>query len=139
MGIFNFDVRFINFKLFIDKKEGKMAFSEEKIKRAVLKLEQSAGWIKFLGVVQLIYGIITAITLVGILWIWLGLVLIKAANNLRMAKEGDEEALIEASSNLSTFFTVWGIVGLIGLIIGVVGIVIWLIVAGTIMSQSMAS
>ncbi len=116
-----------------------MAFSEDKVKRAILKLEQSAGWIKFLGVLQLIYGILTAITLVGILWIWLGLVLIKAANNLRMAKQGDEEALVEASSNLSTFFTVWGIVGLIGIIVAVVVLVVWLIFAGAMISSGFSS
>ena len=113
-----------------------MAFSEDKVKRAVLKLEQSAGWIKFLGVVQLIYGILTAITLVGILWIWLGLVLIKVANNLRLAKEGDDESLVEASQNLSTFFTVWGIIALLVIAIVVLGIILYfLIFAGAVMSN----
>ena len=113
-----------------------MAFSEDKVKRAVLKLEQSAGWIKFLGVVQLIYGILTAITLVGILWIWLGLVLIKVANNLRLAKEGDDESLVEASQNLSTFFTVWGIIALLGIAIIVLAIIIYFFIfAGAVMSN----
>jgi len=113
-----------------------MAFSEDKVKRAVLKLEQSAGWIKFLGVVQLIYGILTAITLVGILWIWLGLVLIKVANNLRLAKEGDDESLVEASQNLSTFFTVWGIIALLGVVIVVLAIIIYFFIfAGAVMSN----
>lgn len=113
-----------------------MAFDEDKVKRAILKLEQSAGWMKFLGIVQLIYGILTAITLVGILWIWLGLVLIKASNNLRLAKDGDEESLIEASQNLSTYFTVWGIIAIIGVAITVIVMIIYLfVVAGAVMSN----
>ncbi len=116
-----------------------MSFSEEKVKRAILKLEQSSGWMKFLGVLQLIYGIITVLTIIGILWIWLGLVLIKAANNLKMAKEGDEEALVEASSNLSTYFTAMGIVALVGLVIGLIVGIIWLFVAGSLMTQGMVS
>ena len=116
-----------------------MAFSEEKVKRAILKLEQSAGWIKFLGIMQLIYGVLTAITLVGILWIWLGLILIKVANNLRLAKEGDEDAFVEASQNLATYFTIWGVLAVIGIAIAVIVILIWIIFAGAMWSQMASS
>ncbi len=109
-----------------------MGFSEEKIKRGILKLEQSAGWIKFLGIVQLIYGVLTAVTLIGILWIWLGLVLIKVANNLRLAREGDDEAFVEASQNLSTFFTVWGVLVVIGIGIAILVVIVWVLFFGAL-------
>ena len=125
----------MDLNLNFNKMEDVVAYSEENIKRAVLKLEQSAGWIKFLGIIQLIYGVLTAVTLVGILWIWLGLVLIKVANNLRLAKEGDDEAFVEASQNLATFFTVWGVLAVIGIVIAVIVILIWIIFAGGMWSQ----
>ena len=107
-----------------------MTLSEEKVKIAVRKLEQSAGWIKLLGIVQVIYGVLTAVAIVGILWVWLGLVLIKVSNNLRLAREGDEQALVEASQNLATYFTAWGIIALVGAAIAAIAIVLWIIFTG---------
>lgn len=113
-----------------------MGYSEEKIKRGILKLEQSAGWIKLIGILQIIYGVITLISLVGILFIWLGLILIKVSNNLRLAKEGDDEAFVEASQNLSTYFTVLGILTLISIVVVLLVILVWFfLAAGAMWSQ----
>ncbi len=91
-----------------------------------LPLYESKGWIKFLGVIFIIYGIISILTIVGALigWLplWIGIVLNKAAKAADSAHvTGSADTLREALLKLKTFFTIYGVLVLIGLIL----IVIW--------------
>lgn len=85
----------------------------------------SKNWIRFLGVIMIIYGIFTALTLVGILiaWlpIWLGVLLMKTASRIENAHTlGDRYAMIGAQETISRFFSIYGVLALIGIILGAV-------------------
>jgi len=61
-----------------------MQTSETVVERLLVLAGQSRGWLKFIGLLSLIYGIITALTIVGILiaWlpIWMGVLLFQAGS-----------------------------------------------------------
>jgi hypothetical protein len=106
---------------------------EEKdlIQELSIPIYQSKGWMKFLGVMLIIDGVISIFTIVGILWcwlfIWLGVLLFKAANSVELAQlHGEKMQLIESLRKIKTFFTINGVLMLIGLIF----LVIMLIVTG---------
>lgn len=91
----------------------------------------SKGWIKFVGVMLIIQGILTALTVFGIIicWIpiWLGVLLFQSSGKIELAyKQGDKTNLIESLSKLKTYFTVTGVLYLITLI----GTLVALIVTG---------
>ena len=91
---------------------------------------QSKSWIKFLGILMLIYGIFVALSIVGIIiaWlpIWLGILLMQVASRIEQAQQmGDKVALIKAQNSLSTYFTVYGVLALIGLIIFAVMMIVF--------------
>jgi hypothetical protein len=95
------------------------------VKEVSYPLFSSKGWIKFLGILMLVYGIFMAISIVGIIiaWlpIWLGVLLLQTGSRLEQAQLiGNKEMMIKAQNSLSTYFTVYGVLALIGLIIGVV-------------------
>lgn len=91
-----------------------------------LPLAQSKGWMKLLGVMMIIYGIMIALSLVGLIiaWlpIWIGVLLFQAASAVEQAQlEGEAEALLRALGKLKTYFTITGVLMLIGIILGVTG------------------
>jgi len=99
----------------------------EKIQSLALPLFESKGWIRLLGVLAIVYGVLVAFTIVGIIiaWlpIWMGVLLYKASTSVETAfRDGDEAALIECFVKLKTFFTIQGVLALIGLVVA--GIVI---------------
>ncbi|MGC8893931.1 MAG: DUF5362 family protein [candidate division WOR-3 bacterium] len=88
------------------------------------------GWLKFLGIMMIIMGIPSALMLVGILYIWLGVVLYQASSRAQqflVSKSSDD--LAEFASKLKTYFLVTGILSLIGIIMGVIGGCIYAIIA----------
>lgn len=92
-------------------------------------LFEAKGWLKFLGVLLIIYGVIMIFTIVGIIicWlpIWMGLLLMKTATGVEAAQTGgDKNSLLTAMSKLKTFFTIQGILALIGIIFAVVTMII---------------
>lgn len=91
------------------------------IREASLPIFQSKGWLKLLGVLSIIQGIMAALTLVGIViaWlpIWIGVVLYQSATTIESAHvSGDKEMLRRALDKLKLYFTIQGILTLIGLI-----------------------
>jgi len=95
------------------------------VKEVSYPLFSSKGWIKFLGIIMLIYGIIGALSVVGIIiaWlpIWIGVLLLQTSSRIEQAQlTGDRQSMIKAQNSLSTYFTVYGVLALIGLIIAVV-------------------
>ena len=92
-------------------------------------LYQVKGWIKFIGVVLLVAGIIYAITIIGLIvaWlpIWLGVLLIQVSNRINDAHLADQErSLWDVLWKLKTFFKVLGMATLIYLILVALGIAI---------------
>jgi len=83
---------------------------------------QSRGWLKLIGIVSIVQGILVALSVVGILvaWlpIWMGVVLYRAATSAENAqRNGQKSELTESLNNLKTYFTINGVIMLIGLII----------------------
>ena len=102
---------------------------------------QSKGWLKFLGVLSIIGGVISALTIVGILvaWlpIWMGVLLFQAGSqvdNLLMTK--DAGRLVTMMNKLRVYFVIQGILAIVA--IAAVGLSIFF-TGGTIFSllQSM--
>ena len=92
-------------------------------------LHDAAGWMKLIGTLGIIYGVLMALTIIGLIiaWlpIWMGVLLNRAADGSRAAAAaGDEERAIAATRNLSTIFKVQGVLVLIGLLLWLVGLVI---------------
>jgi hypothetical protein len=106
---------------------------EEKnlVQEVSLPLYQVQGWLKLLGVVMIVEGVISIFTIIGIIWswvlIWMGILLFKAATSAGVAQlNGEKEQLIQSLRRLKTFFMINGILMLIGLI----SMVVMLIVSG---------
>ena len=83
-------------------------------------LASGKGWMKFVGIMFIIQGAITAITIVGIViaWlpIWTGVLLMQASNAIERAQmSGDSSALKESLARLRTYFIIQGVLYLVGI------------------------
>lgn len=88
-------------------------------------LYAAKGWMKLVGVMSIIYGILVALSIVGIIiaWlpIWMGVLLFQSANLIDQAYSGEDQAALTQSLNrLKTYFTITGILTLIGLVGGAI-------------------
>ncbi|MEO0145805.1 MAG: DUF5362 family protein [candidate division WOR-3 bacterium] len=87
------------------------------------------GWLKFLGILTIIGGILSALSLIGILYIWLGIVLYQAgskAQQFLLSKSSDD--LADFAGKIRTYFLVTGILALISIILAIVGGCIYAII-----------
>jgi len=90
------------------------------------------GWLKFLGVLTLIFGILTALGLVGILYIFLGIILMNAGKGGQdYVERGDMNGLIEYHKKLKSYFTIQGVLTIIGLCFMGIYLIIMIIMAVT--------
>jgi hypothetical protein len=94
-----------------------VAVPDDRIKANIRGMK---GWLKLLGIVQIVAGILQALTLFGILWawlpIWMGVVLNGAANKAAdYTEKGDEQALAEFTGKLKLFFIINGVMMIVSL------------------------
>ena len=87
-------------------------------------LYRSKSWIKFLGILLILQGVITAATLFGLIiaWlpIWVGLILYRAAKKIEEADAKGEQADLESAMKfISQYFTIQGIFTLLGIMISI--------------------
>ena len=87
-----------------------------------LPMYQAKGWLRLLGIVMIVQGIISALTIVGIIiaWlpIWLGVLLFQAAGAAEGAQmAGSKQQLMESLWKLKTYFVINGVMMLIVLAI----------------------
>ncbi len=92
-------------------------------------LFEANGWMKFLGVLMIVFGVICALTIIGIIicWlpIWVGVLLMKAAKATENAQAtGNKQELLTALTKLKTYFMINGIVALISLIVGAAAVIL---------------
>lgn len=98
-------------------------FQEENLVREIShSLSRAAGWMKFLGIVMIIYGALMALTIVGIViaWlpIWLGIIIYQSAKNSTLATQsGDKFLLMKALQNINNYFTISGILLIISILL----------------------
>ncbi|HEY2622286.1 DUF5362 domain-containing protein [Dyella sp. Tek66A03] len=88
-------------------------------------LASGKGWMKFVGIVSIVHGVLIALSIIGIViaWlpIWMGLLLMKSANAIERAQlSGDADALKESLAKLRTYFVVLGVLILVGIVISAV-------------------
>lgn len=95
-------------------------------------MQKSAGWMKFIGILSIIGGALSALSLVGIIvaWlpIWMGIVLFQAGNAASAAGIAkDETKLVEATSKLRLYFLILGITIIVGFALSILSLLIALI------------
>jgi hypothetical protein len=100
------------------------------VRELSMPLAAGKGWMKFLGVMFIIQGVFTALSIVGILiaWlpIWLGILLNQSATSIERAQmSGDEAAMRMSLDKLRTFFAIQGVLMLIGIIMAIIGVIFW--------------
>ncbi len=103
------------------------------IKELSVPIYQARGWMKLIGVLMIIAGILYALTIIGIIiaWlpIWMGVVLYQAGSNTEQAYfNGDKFSFLTSMSKLKLYFTIMGIMTLISIVM--MGIMIIVFLAG---------
>jgi Family of unknown function (DUF5362) len=91
-------------------------------------LSDVAGWMKLVGTLGIVYGVLMGLTIIGLIvaWlpIWMGVLLRSAAVEAQAAyATGDEAAAVTATSKLQTMFKVQGVLVLVGLVLWAVWLV----------------
>jgi len=92
------------------------------LREAGLPIYQGRNWIKFLGVMSIIQGVVMVFTIVGILiaWlpIWMGVILYQSATKMEQVyATGDKGGFHESMSKLKLYFMIQGIMALIGIVV----------------------
>lgn len=92
------------------------------VRELSLPIYQCKGWLKLLGVLSIISGVLTALTVMGIViaWlpIWTGVLLLQAASAVERSQiSGEKQTLFNSLSKLKTYFIITGVLQVIGLII----------------------
>ncbi|MEJ2059894.1 MAG: DUF5362 family protein [Gammaproteobacteria bacterium] len=100
--------------------------TDQTIAQIALPLFNAKGWMKFLAVLMIIYGVMMVFTIWGILlcWlpIWIGVSLYQAATAVERAYISQQtDELVRAMMRLKTFFTVQGVLMLITLVLSAAG------------------
>lgn len=85
-------------------------------------LYSAKGWMKFIGILLIVVGVLYALTIVGLIFawipIWLGILVTGAANKVNMAyQSGDKYSFIEAQKKVGLYFTIYGVITLIGMVL----------------------
>ena len=100
-------------------------------------LSDAASWMRLIGTMAIIYGVVLGLTIIGLIiaWlpIWMGVLLRRAANDADAAHAaGDEGMAVSSLRSLNTIFKVQGVLVLIGLVwlaVSIIGVIV-LVAAG---------
>lgn len=91
-------------------------------------LYRSKGWMKFIGVLCIIMGVMYGMTIAGLIvaWLplWIGIVLLRAARQIQLAHDTqDTTALSLGLENIRKFFKITGVCFLLSLILGLIVVI----------------
>ena len=91
----------------------------EAIRDLSMPLASGKGWVKFVGIVDIVIGALQAMSVIGILWawipIWQGVLLLQCGGAIERAQmAGDESALRLALDKLRVYFIIQGVLMIIG-------------------------
>jgi len=98
------------------------------LRELTIPLYQARGWMKLLAVLLILGGVLTALTIWGILIAWLpiwgGVVLFQVAGALEEGQlaEGRTQAYERAFAKLKTFFVLMGVFNLIWIVLTALGL-----------------
>ena len=95
-----------------------------------------AGWMKFVGIVTIICGVLNALSIIGILWawapIWLGVVLSQAGSKAsEYAEKGDTASLDGMTGKLRFYFMLCGIVMIVSIAAAMIAAAGWAVLIAT--------
>ena len=101
------------------------------------ELNKSSGWMKFISILLIILGALTALSIVGIIiaWlpIWMGVVLYQAGNLASYAfSQKDENKFLESISKIKLYFILTGITLIVSIALSLITILIALITGALI-------
>ena len=96
------------------------------LKQLIEPLYAGKFWMQLVGVMLIISGVLTALSIVGIIicWIpiWAGISLMQAAGSVDQAySSGSTDAAVTAMRRLKTYFTIFGVLTLVYLAFVVLG------------------
>jgi hypothetical protein len=98
--------------------------SDQLVRRLSETASGSSAWMKFLGVMMIIDGVMLALTGIGLLicWlpIWLGVLLFQAAGDAELASKGAAGRLMGYVQKVNRFFLIQGILALLVLVFALV-------------------
>ena len=99
-----------------------------KVSRFAEPIFRCKGWMRFLGVMSILNGIVQALSCIGILWAWLplwqGVLLFQSAGAIEEASAHDnEERLVYSLDRLRLFIVITGVVTLITLLVSIISVV----------------
>jgi|AntDeeMinimDraft_4_1070355.scaffolds.fasta_scaffold03484_2 hypothetical protein len=105
-----------------------MPNQQELVRPLIEPLYRGKFWMQLIGVMLILSGILTALSIVGIIiaWIpiWAGWTLIQAAKATERAfNQGDELEMKFALGKLKTYFTIFGVLILIYILMMIIGLV----------------
>ena len=94
------------------------------IQQLSLPIFQARSWLKFLGVLSIIAGVVQALSIVGIIFawlpIWMGVLMFQAGSSIEAAGQfGDRFAFLRSLGSLKTYFVLQGVLALIGILVAV--------------------
>ena len=94
------------------------------VQQLSMPIYQARGWLKFLGILSIISGVGSALSIVGILFawlpIWMGVLMFQAGSSIESAGQfGDKFAFLRSLGNLKTYFVLQGVLTLLGIIFAV--------------------
>ncbi len=87
-----------------------------------IPIYQARGWLKFLGILSIISGVGTALSIAGIIiaWlpIWMGVLMFQAGSSIDSAGQfGDRFAFLRSMGSLKTYFVLQGVMTLLGILV----------------------
>ena len=90
-------------------------------------LAEMAGWLKFVGIINIISGALTAISIVGIViaWIpiWMGVLLFQSGSSAINAQAGQRtDELVSVVRRLKTYFIINGVLIIVGVAIAILAV-----------------
>ena len=96
-----------------------------------LPLYQAKGWLKFLGILLILGGILQALSVIGLLWawlpIWMGVLLFQAGASAEPARAGDRQAFLRSLGSLKTYFVLNGVLSLLAVLFGLAALCITIV------------
>lgn len=96
-----------------------------------LPLYQAKGWLKFLGTLSILGGILQALSVIGLLWawlpIWMGVLLFQAGASAETARAGDRQAFLRSLGSLKTYFVLNGVLSLLAILFGLTALCITIV------------
>lgn len=108
------------------KKGGKVETGNLPEEAVVNTSRDMTGWLKLVGIVSIVMGALSVLTIIGIIpgviLIWQGVLLNRASNGSRAVGEGNIESITGVLNPLKTYFIIQGVLILLGIFGWIFGI-----------------